>query len=286
MGTGWSWQKAQIVGLGLSVLVAPCSPVRAQAEVGRAEIKVQRLPWAGVKLEWGDATLFVDAVRPDPDRHLSGNVGLEASTTQVFALITHLHSDHFDPDQLRKLLGSNGRVYCTPRAAPTVAAAGLQVRVVPLWEPQILGWNSFTVIPVPAADGYSEEQVSWVILGGGKRFFHGGDTQWHGWWWHIGRAYGPFDVVFLPINGVDFRRRTPISNVYAFTLNPPQAAAAADILGAKLAVPIHYGAHDPPLYLETPHSESSFVDAARERKVPVEVRREGEWLTFKPDPVP
>jgi L-ascorbate metabolism protein UlaG (beta-lactamase superfamily) len=40
-------------------------------------------------------------------------------------------------------------------------------------------------------------------------------------------------------------------------LTPVRAAAAADILGARMVCPIHYGTfHDPPAYSERPHRET------------------------------
>ena len=56
-------------------------------------------------------------------------------------------------------------------------------------------------------------------------------------------AAGPFDAVFLPVNGavVDLPHRQPPSPLPA-DMDPEQAALAASILDAGVAVPIHYDA--------------------------------------------
>src|SRR5881398_3583524 len=54
---------------------------------------------------------------------------------------------------------------------------------------------------------------------------------------------GPFDAVFLPVNGAvcEFPHRTPSSPLPA-DLDPEQAAVAAELLETPVAVPIHYDA--------------------------------------------
>src|SRR4051812_8708047 len=76
--------------------------------------------------------------------------------------------------------------------------------------------------------------------GGGVRVLHLGDTIYHGYWWRMARRHGPFDVVLVPVNGavVRFPHRRPASPLPA-ALDPVQAAIAAELLGARLAIPIH-----------------------------------------------
>ena len=118
------------------------------------------------------------------------------------------------------------------------------------------------VFAVPASDGLGSPQVSWVINGGGRRVFHAGDTQVHGHFWNIGRAYGPFDLAFLPING--FRQtlgratRVPAP----MSLTPEQAVDVAQILGARRVVPIHYG-NAGQGYAEVPDAIGVFVKTAK-----------------------
>jgi L-ascorbate metabolism protein UlaG (beta-lactamase superfamily) len=209
-------------------------------------------------------------------------VDIETVEGDRYALVTHRHPDHFDPQAIRKALGGTGVLACGADVAPLAASAGFKVRAVSHYEPILLG--DFTATAVPAADGYGDPQISWVVSAGGRRVIHCGDTMWHGAWWRIGRQFGPFDVAFLPINGAHFEWRKPISGIPA-VMTPEQAVAAAVILEARLVVPIHYGVAGAEGYHEFPNAEEAFVEAAKKRNVPVEVARPGEWLTWQARPI-
>jgi L-ascorbate metabolism protein UlaG (beta-lactamase superfamily) len=66
-----------------------------------------------------------------------------------------------------------------------------------------------------------------VTLENGRSFYHAGDTALFGDMRLIGEMHRP-DVAFLPIGG-------------HFTMDPPAAARAVELLGAAVVVPIHYG---------------------------------------------
>ena len=159
---------------------------------------------------------------------------LEVSEGRTYALITHTHGDHFDTPGLKRLLGERGRVICDAEMAPYIASQGLKVIPVNRFQPENRG--GFTVVPLPAADGLGDRQVSWVISAGGQRFIHCGDTVWHGAWRKWGAVYGPFDTAFLPINGA-IQAEEPPSEV-PLSLTPEQAVDATILLGAKRLVPI------------------------------------------------
>jgi L-ascorbate metabolism protein UlaG (beta-lactamase superfamily) len=260
---------------GLGALASDA--VAAPEGTGQDELKVTRLGWAGLALERGGLTLLVDPLARTtlwgaPIGHLL--TPIEIATPSCHALVTHLHGDHFDPDALRAALGERGQVVCAEGVAATVASHGLRVRPLRLWEPYAVG--GFTVAPVPAADGFGVEQVSWVVTAGGRRLFHGGDTMWHGAWWEIGRQYGPFDAAFLPINGFRFLGREPDVDVPS-SLTPEQAVAAATVLGARRLVPIHYGMATP-FYVEEKDAVGRAVERGRAAGVDVVVVSPGARL--------
>jgi L-ascorbate metabolism protein UlaG (beta-lactamase superfamily) len=82
-----------------------------------------------------------------------------------------------------------------------------------------------------AADGeplYLGEAAGFVIeLETGRRVYHAGDTALFGDMRLIGELHRP-EVAFLPIGG-------------QFTMDPPAAARAVELLGVTTVVPIHYG---------------------------------------------
>jgi L-ascorbate metabolism protein UlaG (beta-lactamase superfamily) len=247
-----------------------------------SRVRIQRLSWAGIKLVTGTTTLFVDAVHdPAADGTRDADVPLEAATADRYGLVTHAHGDHCDPRALKAVFTERSRLVCDRETALRLGDREVPLLPVSLYQPEFLPGRSadFCVFPVPAADGLAAPQVSWVIDGGGKRFFHAGDTQWHGHFWNIGRAYGPFDVVFLPVNG--FRQTTDRTTRVpaAMSLTPEQAVDVALILGARKAIPIHYGRAEPG-YSEVADALNLFLKGARASKLATQVLAPAEVLTL------
>lgn len=278
---GASGRREFMAGGAAALLAALARPALSQGAGGG--LRVQRLSWAGVKMVAGDLTVFID---PWVNTEIwdgawkGGVVPAQAETKRAAVLLTHLHNDHFDTKALTSIFEkSPGQVVCHAKAAATVASRGFRVRALETHELSLLG--DFAVTPVPAADGLDDFQVSWVVSARGRRVIHCGDTLWHGGWWKLGRQYGPFDAAFLPINGFVLKSPavSPESGVPS-DLTPEQAAAAAHVLGAKLAVPIHYGFNDPATYVEYPEAEKAFLEAARRRGQAVELVRPGDWMKW------
>ena len=248
------------------------------------ELKIQRLAWAGIRLQLPQATLFIDPlINPDAwgaalkDRLIP--VGDAVGDTYV--AITHAHPDHFDPMAAAQALSKGGALVFPAGIQPQPMPEKARARPSALWEPQLLG--DFTATAVPASDGYGDPQVSWVVSAGGRRIFHGGDTLWHGHWWRIARQFGPFDAAFLPVNGARFGWRKPVSGLPG-VLTPEQAVAAATILGARRLIPIHYGiAGMDEEYREVDDPIGSLRKAARAKSataIAIQPMAPGEWLDW------
>lgn len=243
------------------------------------ELKIERLTWAGIKLVSGDTTVFVDAVGSDlwNGKAPEGLVPVTADTKRRYALITHAHNDHFDIETLKAILGERGYVICHESIASYIASRGLRVISAETYHPISRGGFVFT--PVPAEDGFGDEQVSWVIATVDKRVLHGGDTLWHGKWSTIGTQYGPFDAVFLPVNGAKVLSE-PLSEISA-VMTPEQAVNAAVLLKANVFVPIHYGLNSPPDYVEVKDPIRQTLTYAKRRGVKVQNLKPGEWLSWR-----
>jgi L-ascorbate metabolism protein UlaG (beta-lactamase superfamily) len=212
------------------------------------------------------------------------------------ALVTHLHLDHADPTAigravrpggtvLRPAIASGDRleVAAVQEAEKALAASGLEVRVVEPWDTVAVG--DLRASAVPAADGTGDPQVGWVVELGGARLFHGGDTLFHGWWWRIAMRAGPIDVAFLPVNGavIDLPHRQPPSPLPA-ALTADQAAVAAALLRARLAVPIHFDTFArAPHYLAGVGDDLRFARACARMGVEARVLAPGEELTATAD---
>ena len=269
---------------GLKALAAglawASTPRLAQAADPAPGLRVQRLSWAGVKLVCDGATLFIDAsYDPSSAGSAAPDVPLAVETRDRNALITHHHGDHFDAAALRTVLGDNGILVVPESVAPWADTRAFRVQPARLYEPVILprGTAAFAALSVPAVDGLGHPQVSWIVDAGGKRVFHGGDTAWHGRWWDIARAYGPFDLAMLPVNGFRQVQGRYTDSGIPMGLTPEQGAAAAQILRARLAVPHHYGGAAA-TYFEIPDSADRFVEAARKRGVNARIVAPGSWI--------
>jgi len=260
-------------------LAAPAFAVLS-ARGEAAVLRIQRLSWAGVKLVCGGSTLFIDAsYDPSSAGTSTPDVAITADTRDRNAPLTHHHGDHFDAAALRTVLGENGILVVPESVAPWADTRAFRVQPARLFEPVFLprGTAAFVAISVPAVDGLGHPQVSWVVSAGGKRVFHGGDTAWHGHWWDIARAYGPFDLALLPINGFRQVQGRYTDTGVPMDLTPEQAAAAAQVLQARLAVPIHYGGANES-YFEEPDAPRRFLAAARAKGVAARVVEPGSWI--------
>jgi len=244
-------------------------------------LRIQRLAWAGIRLQLPQATLFIDPlVNPDAwGTALKDTlIPVGDAVGDTYVLITHAHPDHFDAKAAADALGKEGTLVHPAGTNPLPVPQGARVRPSALWEPQLLG--DFTATPVPASDGYGDPQVSWVVSAGGRRIFHGGDTLWHGHWWRIGRQFGPFDAAFLPVNGARFGWRKPVSG-HPGVLTPEQAVAGATILGARRLVPIHYGVSGMAEYVEVEDPIGRLRTAARDTPIGIEVIAPGAWVGWQ-----
>lgn len=251
---------------------------RARADSNLPGMRVQRLAWAGIRLSVGDVDLFVDARSPNPDDGAPGPA-LESAAGRRFALATHHHGDHLDLRALAAVLGERGYLVVHDDVARFFDNRIVNIQPVRTYEPVFLSrqGGEFVARCVPASDGFGAPQFSWVIDGGGRRVIHCGDTIWHGGWWDIARSFGPFDAAFVPINGA---RQVLGRNVDAgqpMVMTPEQAAAAAWVLQARLAVPIHHGGGSE-TYIEEPDAEQRFLRAAAAREVVAQVLAPGEII--------
>ncbi|MCF7220631.1 MBL fold metallo-hydrolase [Marilutibacter chinensis] len=281
-GRGPSLRRRQLLAGTAGLLALNLLPGGyARAATASDGLRVQRLAWAGIRLQLPQASLLIDPLASTDawgDRLADPLVPVGAIEGNAYVLVTHAHGDHFDATAVADALGGGGVLLhpagSNPRPLPEAARAW----PAQAWEPQLLG--DFTATAVPASDGYGDPQVSWVVSAGGRRIFHGGDTLWHGHWWRIGRQYGPFDAAFLPVNGARFGWRKPVSGQPG-VLTPEQAVAAATIIGARRLVPIHYGVSGMEEYVEVGDPIGRLREAARGTPVTVLPQDPGTWLDWE-----
>jgi L-ascorbate metabolism protein UlaG (beta-lactamase superfamily) len=259
------------------------------------------LGWAGAELEADGATVVVDPLEDagavfaplgEPAAAMSLPRVVPASAGRAVAgLVTHLHRDHADASALAAALAPGAPLLEPPagggdtleelalaQAEHELAAVGLDRRRVAPWESVTAG--PFALTALPACDGVGDPQVAWLVDAGGVRVLHLGDTMFHGYWWRMARRHGPFDAILVPVNGavVGFPHRRPASPL-PVALDPDQAAIAAALLGARLAIPIHAEGYEiDGIYQPVPDAAERFAAAAAARGVPVRILDLGETI--------
>jgi L-ascorbate metabolism protein UlaG (beta-lactamase superfamily) len=268
-------------------------------------MRLRWLGWAGAEIEHNGATVVIDPLHDAGAvfAHLGDQAAaiivpevVAPSTGRALAgLITHLHRDHADAAALKTALRLDAPVLepcgqgddsvdhlALAQADRDLTAAGLDRRQVALWESVRI--EPFTLTALPAADGIGDPQVAWLIQTNEARVLHLGDTMFHGYWWRIARRHGPFDAVLVPVNGavLTFPHRQPPSPSPG-VMDPDQAATAARILGARLAIPIHdHGYELRGTYEPVADAAQRFVTAAAHQNVPTLAMQPGQTITITP----
>lgn len=148
-------------------------------------------------------------------------------------LITHEHYDHCDLEALRTY-----RDLGVPLIAPgTVVGQARRhgftdVRELETWAQTTIG--TVTVTATPGKHGVHE--VTYVIEGGGRTVYFGGDTLKIPELDELPQRFGHFDLALLPTNGLCIR---PMGNAQV-VMNATEAAELTAVLRPTVAVPHHY----------------------------------------------
>jgi L-ascorbate metabolism protein UlaG (beta-lactamase superfamily) len=152
-------------------------------------------------------------------------------------VVSHEHYDHCDLDALV----AGGFDQDVPLIGPgTVAAIARDkgfrdVRAIEAWEATKVG--DLTVTAAPGRHGVHE--VTFVIQGGGRTIFFGGDSLRVPELDTIPERFGDVDLAILPTNGLCIR---PM-NLQQVVMDAEEAAGLTAALRPALAVPHHYAFH-------------------------------------------
>lgn len=212
-------------------------------------MEIQKLNWAGIRINSHNKTILIDAVedfsyyKPVLGDAVENLIEFSDRVQADYILFTHMHLDHFDKGVIRKCLKKDGKliVYAGLEAAVRKLINNVEMIVLNLNE--TFTENNITFKPVFAMDGVGEIQSSWIVDDGTTKIFHGGDTIWHNQFWKLGKENPNIDYAFLPVNGVvvNFEIIGLEYSPVPASLNLKEAFAAAHLLHTKKLVPIHYG---------------------------------------------
>ncbi|MBW4839701.1 MAG: metal-dependent hydrolase [Paenibacillaceae bacterium] len=191
---------------------------------------------------WGHSCILVDTGkhRLVIDPFLTGNpvAAVAADDIQVdYVLLTHGHSDHIaDAESIARR--NNAPIIAIVELADYLANAGLQTVGMNLGGSRIFSFGKLKWVPALHSTSVNQDGVS-IYLGvaagilldlDGFTLYHAGDTALFSDM-KLVSLRRPVDLAFLPIGD-------------HFTMGPDDALIAAEWIGAKHVVPVHYNTFD------------------------------------------
>lgn len=159
-------------------------------------------------------------------------------------LLTHDHYDHLDKRTVRALIPKSDRFIVSNGVERHLRRWGVpNDRMTPLkwWESVTVGDVEITCTPSRHFSGrgpLDQNTVQWcsfVLRGGGHRIFDSGDGSIGGHFDEIRARFGGFDLALMECG--QYNHNWHYSHLY-----PEESVSAAQRVGAKLAMPIHWGA--------------------------------------------
>ena len=159
--------------------------------------------------------------------------GSVAGTQPDIVAITHGHDDH-----MGEVVALNTKTVAITEIARYLGKNGLAAEGMNIGGSMTVGGVSFTMTPAlhsssieAAGPGFAGGTAAGFVIGmDGMKVYHAGDTGLFSDMKLIGELYHP-DVALLPIGG-------------RFTMGVAEAMMAANFIGAKTVIPIHYNTWD------------------------------------------
>ncbi|WP_167630022.1 metal-dependent hydrolase [Listeria valentina] len=183
-----------------------------------------------IKIQTGEKTILVDPF-------ISGNEKCDLSVEEEmpdYIAVTHGHDDHVgDTVQIAKQSGA--QIICNADLASFFSLQGISnIAAMHIGGKRSFDFGSVKLTPAfhGSATVINGQVVSFGLPNGfvftveGKNIYHAGDTGLFSDMKLIGELQ-PLELAFLPIGD-------------NFTMGPEDAKIAADFLGAKKVVPMHY----------------------------------------------
>ncbi len=213
-------------------------PAQAIALRGRPDspanaFSVTRIAHASVLLDFGNAKVLTDPWFSEK-AHFHHGEPLAMSMDQLPKLTaivaSHAHYDHFDIDTLKRYPDKAVPFFVGPAMVDAARAAGFtNVRELQPWEAATVG--PLTITAAPAAHRVPE--ITFVIQANGSTVYFGGDSKLIPELRELPKRFPSIQLALLAINGLGVLGEQVV-------MNAEEAAELAGLLGAEVAVPMHY----------------------------------------------
>jgi len=179
-----------------------------------------------------------------PRRHRAPGIRFEDLPPIDAILLSHNHYDHLDVPTLRRLAAEHSpEVFCPLGVAPLAQRCGLHdVQELDWW--QSAAWQGREIHCVPAQhfsartpfDRNRTLWSGWVMEAERGPIYFAGDTGFGDFFQDIGRRFAPIRLGLLPIGAYE-----PEWFMGPVHMTPEQAVEARTLVGADMAVGIHFG---------------------------------------------
>src|SRR5438093_11802028 len=200
---------------------------------------VEWLGHSGFRIAAGRASIYIDPYR------------VYGGPRADLILITHGHYDHFSPQDVERLSGSDTVVLAPPPVAERLSGQVRSVAPGDVLEVGRVDVRAIAAYNTSKRDAsgalFHPREAGWVgyeLRVGGERLYHSGDTDVIPEMDHVAGV----DVALLAVSGV-------------YVMTAVEAAEAARRIQPRVAVPMHWGEH-----LGTRDDAMAFA-----RQAPVEV---------------
>ncbi|GEJ56592.1 MBL fold metallo-hydrolase [Anaeromyxobacter diazotrophicus] len=262
-------------------------------------------PHGGLRVTWlGHSTLLVELdgrrvlVDPvwgeraspvswmGPRRFYAPLLPLDQVPAVDAVVISHDHYDHLDEPTIRAMRSWSTAFVVPLGVGAHLAAWGVpEARIVELdwWESARLGDLEIVATPARHASGRSllsgRNATLWAgfaLVGPRHRVYYSGDTGFFPGFADIGRRLGPFDLAMIEAGA--YGRSWP-----DWHLGPEQAVRAAELVRAKVLLPVHWALFNLAYHGWTEPAERVLA-AARGAELRVTLPRPGQ--SVEPDALP
>ncbi len=237
-----------IAALAASFFFAPLepAPVRAGAAQPAQSIalrsvpgapahgfSVTRIAHASVLLDFGNAKVLTDPWFSEKMHFHHGEplaMAMEQLPKLTAIVASHAHYDHFDIETLKRYPDKAVPFFVGPDMADAARGAGFtNVRELQAWEAATVG--PLTITAAPAA--HKVPEITFVVQANGSTVYFGGDTRLIPELRELPKRFPSIQLALLSVNGLRVLGEQVV-------MNAEQAAELAGLLGAEVAVPMHY----------------------------------------------
>lgn len=194
---------------------------------------VTRIAHASVLLDFGNAKVLTDPWFSEKMHYHHGEplgMSMEQLPKLTAIVASHAHYDHFDIETLKRYPDKGVPFFVGPEMVDAARAAGFtNVRELRPWEAASVG--PLTITAAPAA--HKVPEITFVIQANGSTVYFGGDSKLIPELRELPKRFPSIQLALLSVNGLSVLGEQVV-------MNAEQAAELAGLLGAEVAVPMHY----------------------------------------------